>query len=60
MTEKEVVGIRRVRRESTVLNADRVMKLLEDKDLVADCTVDRDRTSMRTPCSPPTSKGDHR
>ena len=38
MTEKEVIGIKRQRRESTVLNAERVMKLLEDKDMVADCT----------------------
>ena len=38
MKEKEVTGIRRVRRESTTLNADRVMKLLEIKDMVAECT----------------------
>jgi hypothetical protein len=38
MTEKEVVGIKRQRRETTTLNVERVMKLLDDKDLVADCT----------------------
>ena len=41
MTEKEILGIRRVRRETTALNSERVMKLLEDKDMVADCTVTR-------------------
>lgn len=39
MTERQVLGIRRTRRESTVLNADRVMKLLETKGMVAECTV---------------------
>ena len=39
MTEREVVGIRRVRRESTTLNPERVMALLESKEMVADCTV---------------------
>ena len=38
MTEKEVVGIKSQRRETTVLNAERVMKLLEDKDMVEECT----------------------
>jgi hypothetical protein len=38
MTEKDVVGIRRVKRETTTLNAERVMKLLEAKDMVAECT----------------------
>ena len=39
--ETEVTGIRRVRREVTALNTDRVMKLLEDKKMVAECTVTR-------------------
>ena len=41
MTEREVTGIRRVRRESTTLNAERAMELLDrkGKDMVAECTV---------------------
>jgi hypothetical protein len=39
--EIEVTGIRRVRRETTALNPDRVMALLEAKNMVADCTVTR-------------------
>ena len=38
LKERNVTGIRRVRRESTVLNPDRVMKLLDAKDMVAECT----------------------
>jgi len=38
LTEKQVTGIRRVRREVTALDADKVMALLERKGLVELCT----------------------
>lgn len=41
LTEKEVTGIRRVRRESTALDPEKVMALLEAKKLVEECTIVR-------------------
>lgn len=38
VTEKDVVGIRRVRREATTLDAERAMALIKAKGLEAECT----------------------